>query len=155
MAGPPPSGAAGLERFVEAQDADACFDRALAELESGHKRGHWMWFVFPQLAGLGRSSMAQRFALSSLEEARAYLDHPVLGPRLRRCARAILALEDSDPEALLGPVDTLKLRSSMTLFHRAAPEESVFPAVLERCFDGQADPLTDALLEDRPGPSTS
>ena len=135
-----------LDRFVEAQDADRTYDRALDELRAGRKRTHWMWFVFPQLDGLGTSAVAQRYGIRSLEEARAYLRHPILGPRLRSCTAAVLALPDADPAPLLGPVDARKLRSSMTLFHRADSADRAFRAVLDRCFAGQPDPLTDARL---------
>jgi uncharacterized protein (DUF1810 family) len=133
-----------LERFVEAQDGGHAYERAIAELRAGRKTGHWMWFVFPQLAGLGRSHMSQRFAISSLDEARAYLAHPVLGPRLIECA-ATLAAADSPAEEILGTVDAMKLRSCMTLFARAATKKPVFGEVLTRHFDG-ADPLTLELL---------
>lgn len=135
-----------LERFVAAQDAGGTYDQALAELWSGRKRSHWMWFVFPQLAGLGRSSTAREFAVSGLPEARAYLAHQVLGRRLLRCTQALLDLDGSDPVAVLGPVDAVKLRSSMTLFARAAPQEAAFRAVLERYFGGAEDDATLALL---------
>jgi uncharacterized protein (DUF1810 family) len=106
-----------------------------------------MWFVFPQIAGLGRSSISQRYAISSLDEARAYLAHPVLGPRLLECARAALeAAAGATAEDVFGPVDALKLRSSMTLFHRAKPDQEAFTAVLERWWSGSADAATDALL---------
>lgn len=105
-----------------------------------------MWFIFPQLAGLGRSAMAQRYAISSLDEARAYLAHPVLGARLRECAELLVASGGSSAEAILGPIDALKLRSSMTLFHRAAPGEALFVEVLERFYGGVVDAATDALL---------
>lgn len=131
-----------LQRFVAAQDADGTGERALAELRRGSKRTHWMWFVLPQLAGLGRSEQSRRYAVSGLAEARAYLAHPVLGPRLRACAAALTALEAGDADAVLGPVDGQKLRSSMTLFARAAPAEPVFREVLEKYFDGQEDPAT-------------
>jgi uncharacterized protein (DUF1810 family) len=134
-----------LARFVEAQDAGGTYDRALAELASGRKQGHWMWFVFPQLAGLGHSATARRYALSSLAEARAYLAHPVLGARLRACARVVAAI-DGDPVAVFGGVDAMKLRSSMTLFLRAAPSEPAFAAVLDRHFAGAPDSRTDELL---------
>ena len=135
-----------LERFVSAQDARGTYGAALAELRAGRKTGHWMWFVFPQVAGLGLSEMSRRYAISSVEEARAYLAHPLLGPRLEACARALLELEGLTAIQVLGPVDAMKLRSSMTLFARAAPEESVFDEVLDRYFDGRADEATDALL---------
>jgi uncharacterized protein (DUF1810 family) len=135
---------ADLERFVAAQ-ADR-HDAILRELRGGRKTGHWMWFVFPQLAGLGRSDTARFYAIGSLEEARAYLGHPVLGPRLRECAAALLGVRGRTADEILGAVDARKLRSSMTLFHRAGPEEPVFREVLERYFDGSADDLTDGLL---------
>ena len=137
---------ADLQRFVDAQDEHGTYDAALAELRAGRKRGHWMWFVFPQLVGLGRSAMAQRYALSGLDDARDYLAHPVLGPRLRTCAAALLRLPEPDAERVLGQVDAVKLRSSMTLFARAAPAEPVFPAVLDRFFGGRPDAATDRLL---------
>ena len=132
----------GLQRFVDAQDAGGTYAAALAELRQGRKRTHWMWFVFPQVAGLGHSAMAQRYAASGLAEARAYLDHPVLGPRLRECSAVLLGLATADPVAVLGPVDAQKLRSSMTLFARAAPDETVFAQVLDRFFAGAPDPET-------------
>ena len=133
---------AGLERFVSAQAAT--YDRALAELRAGRKSSHWMWFVFPQIGGLGSSPTAQRYAIRDLAEARAYLGHPVLGPRLVECARALLAVEGRSAEQILGYPDDLKLRSSMTLFAEAADEETaaVFREVLERYYDGRADPAT-------------
>ena len=131
-----------LERFTEAQDAGGTYDRALAELRAGRKTGHWMWFVFPQIAGLGRSPTAREYAIASLDEARAYLADPVLGPRLRECARILAGLEESDADLVLGGVDAMKLRSSMTLFGRAAPDEPVFAEVLDRFFGGEPDPAT-------------
>jgi uncharacterized protein (DUF1810 family) len=135
-----------LGRFVDAQDEGGTYITALAELRRGRKRSHWMWFVFPQLAGLGRSAAAERYAISGLAEARAYAAHPVLGPRLRECAEALATLDGHDPEAVLGAVDALKLRSSMTLFARAVPGEPTFVAVLERWFAGAEDPATVRLL---------
>jgi uncharacterized protein (DUF1810 family) len=135
-----------LERFVTAQDAGGTYQRALAELRAGRKASHWMWFIFPQVAGLGLSSMAQRYAISGLPEARAYLGHPVLGPRLRECAGAVAAVGDSTADAILGPVDAMKLRSCMTLFAAAAPEEPSFGEVLTRYFDGPPDQATLARL---------
>jgi uncharacterized protein (DUF1810 family) len=134
-----------LERFVGAQDGGV-YEQALRELRAGAKRGHWMWFVFPQVAGLGRSSTAQHYALAGLEEARAYLAHPVLGPRLVECAQALLELSGRDPVRVLGSVDAVKLRSSMTLFEAAAPDERVFAEVLERWFDGERDEATTTRL---------
>jgi uncharacterized protein (DUF1810 family) len=135
-----------LERFVTAQDAGGTYQRALAELRAGRKTSHWMWFVFPQVAGLGLSAMAQRFAISGLAEARAYLDHPVLGPRLRECTEAIAAVDDGTADRILGPVDAMKLRSCMTLFAAAAPEEPSFGEVLTRFFDGRPHEATLARL---------
>jgi uncharacterized protein (DUF1810 family) len=135
-----------LQRFVDAQDDLRTYDTALAELRAGRKRSHWMWFVLPQLAGLGMSSTAQHFGIHGLAEARAYLAHPVLGPRLRDGARALADLDTADPVAVLGPVDALKLRSSMTLFARAEPGEPVFRQVLEQYYDGAEDPATVSLL---------
>ena len=106
----------GLERFVAAQDRGGTYEAALAELRSGRKQSHWMWFVFPQIAGLGRSDTARFYSLSGLDEARDYLAHPVLGPRLIECAKALLSLSGSDPAAVMGATDSQKLRSSMTLF---------------------------------------
>ncbi len=136
------TGEIDLERFVTAQQRDGTYDRALAELRAGSKRSHWMWFVFPQLAGLGRSATAQHYALGSLDEARAYLAHDVLGPRLRECAAALLELPARTARDVLGDIDAMKLRSSMTLFALAAPDESVFTEVLDRYFDGAADLAT-------------
>ena len=135
-----------LQRFVEAQDAGGTYDAAVRELRAGRKTSHWMWFVLPQLAGLGRSATARHYALAGADEALAYLAHPVLGPRLRECAQALLALPTCDPVAVLGSVDAQKLRSSMTLFAAVAPDEPVFREVLDRCFDGAADRLTLELL---------
>jgi uncharacterized protein (DUF1810 family) len=140
-----------LDRFVSAQDDRDSYRTALRELRQGRKRSHWMWYVFPQLAGLGHSPMAQRYAIGSLAEARAYLAHPVLGARLVEISSALLELESGNAEEILGTIDAVKLRSSMTLFHRAEPEQPVFPAVLDQYFDGQADPATDRLLSGQPG----
>jgi len=131
-----------LARFVTAQDSSGTYRRAVAELRAGRKTSHWMWFIFPQIAGLGFSDMARKYAISGLAAARAYLGHPVLGPRLRECAAAVLAVEDSTADRILGPVDAMKLRSSMTLFAAAAPDEPVFADVLARYFDGQPDQAT-------------
>ncbi len=133
-----------LERFVAAQQG--VYEQALAELRAGRKRSHWMWFVFPQVAGLGRSPTAQRYAISGLEEARAYLAHPVLGPRLCECCRTLLELPPSDPGEILGGIDALKLRSSMTLFARADPREPLFADVLERWYGGGRDDATELIL---------
>ncbi len=138
-----------LERFVRAQDAGGTYAAALAEIRAGTKRGHWMWFVLPQVRGLGRSEMARSYAVSDLPEARAYLRHPVLGPRLRECAAALDALATDDPVHVLGPVDATKLRSSMTLFERAAADASEaepFARVLEHFFGGRRDDATMTIL---------
>ena len=135
-----------LERFVQAQDSGGTYEQALAELRRGRKTSHWMWFVFPQVAGLGRSSTAQHYALGGVAEAREYLAHPVLGRRLRECARALLDTGATDAEAVLGGIDALKLRSSMTLFAHAAPDEPVFREVLERFSGGVEDEATVSRL---------
>jgi uncharacterized protein (DUF1810 family) len=133
-----------LDRFVKAQRG--VYDGVLDELRAGRKVGHWIWFIFPQIAGLGHSPMSQLYAISSLEEAQAYLAHPVLGPRLRECAAFVLATTDRTALEIFGSIDAMKLRSSMTLFHRAAPDEPVFRQVLERYYDGIADVATDTRL---------
>jgi uncharacterized protein (DUF1810 family) len=136
-----------LQRFVDAQEDRAIYARALGELRDGRKRGHWIWFVFPQIAGLGSSPMSQVYAIGSLGEARAYLEHPLLGPRLRECCEALLAADPaSGAEQILGAIDALKLRSSMTLFTRAAPEEPLFRDLLTRFYAGEADPETDRRI---------
>jgi uncharacterized protein (DUF1810 family) len=135
-----------LDRFVVAQNSGGTYGRALEELRSGRKTSHWMWFVFPQIAGLGHSPMAREFAISSLGEAKAYLGHPVLGPRLLECTGTVLATEAGTAEAIFGAIDVKKLRSSMTLFLRAAPKEPVFGQVLDRYFGGVPDPATGERL---------
>ncbi len=136
-----------LDRFVRAQDSGDTYAQVLTELGRGRKVSHWMWFVFPQVAGLGRSGIAQLFALSGVGEASAYLAHPVLGARLRECCEVVLGIESSSAEKIFGSVDAMKLRSSMTLFNRADPEEPLFTAMLERFFDGRPDPRTYELLD--------
>ncbi|KGN34309.1 calpastatin [Knoellia sinensis KCTC 19936] len=134
-----------MDRFVEAQDAGGAYDAALAELRRGRKVSHWMWFVFPQIVGLGRSAMAQRYAVSNLGEARAYLADPVLGQRLRECCEVLLELPGADAESVFGGIDAIKLRSCLTLFGRAAEVEldrQLFTDVLEKYFDGAEDPAT-------------
>ncbi len=135
-----------LQRFVDAQDEADTYERALSELRAGRKTSHWMWFVFPQIAGLGRSPTAIAYAIASLEEARAYLAHPVLGPRLRESTRALAELDGASAGDVLGTVDAMKLRSSMTLFARAAPDEPLFRQVLDGYFDGVADEATERRL---------
>jgi uncharacterized protein (DUF1810 family) len=136
-----------LSRFRVAQDHDGVYERAVAELRSGRKRSHWMWFVFPQLAGLGHSAMSRTYAISSLAEAATYLHDPVLCPRLLECTRILTQLSGLSADEILGPVDALKLRSSMTLFARAAPQEALFGQVLAAYFGGAPDPRTEELLE--------
>lgn len=130
----------GLHRFVDAQDG--VYDTVLAELRTGRKRSHWIWFVFPQLRGLGSSPTAARFGITSLDEARAYLAHDVLGPRLRECARLVGGIEGSSAETVFGWPDHLKVRSSMTLFALAADDNAEFQAVLDKFYDGEPDPVT-------------
>ena len=137
--------AVGLNRFVEAQDAGGAYAAALGELRRGRKTSHWMWFVFPQVAGLRRSAMAQRYAVSGLAEARAYLRDPVLGQRLRESSQVLLELPGSDPVAVFDDIDAVKLRSSMTLFAHAAEVDlarQLSVDVLDRYFDGDEDPAT-------------
>ena len=129
-----------LQRFLDAQ-ADA-YETALTELRRGRKTSHWMWFVFPQIAGLGHSAMARFYAIASLDEARAYLAHPVLGPRLIACVQAVNALQGRTAHAIFGSPDDVKFRSSLTLFTKAAPEEAVFAEALAKYFGGRLDPLT-------------
>jgi uncharacterized protein (DUF1810 family) len=135
-----------LERFTVAQDRGGTYQRAVAELRAGRKASHWMWFVFPQIKGLGSSAMAREFAISSLAEARAYLAHPVLGPRLAECARLLETIDGASASEILGDIDAMKLRSSMTLFAAAAPDEPAFSAVLAKYFGGEADEATRARL---------
>ncbi|NYJ03980.1 DUF1810 domain-containing protein [Petropleomorpha daqingensis] len=136
---------ADLSRFLDAQ-ASGVYEQALRELRAGRKQGHWIWFVLPQIAGLGRSPTSQYYALAGLDEARDYLAHPVLGPRLVECAQALLDLPGDDAVAVLGPIDAVKLRSSMTLFSRAGGDP-VFAAVLDRYFGGRPDEATLDLLQ--------
>jgi uncharacterized protein (DUF1810 family) len=133
-----------LQRFLDAQSQT--YDQALQELRSGQKRTHWMWVVFPQLTGLGRSGMAQRFAISGTAEAKAYVEHPTLGRRLIESARALTDLDTADPVEVFGSVDAMKLKSSMTLFAIAVPEEPVFRAVLDHYFGGELDEKTTSRL---------
>jgi uncharacterized protein (DUF1810 family) len=135
-----------LERFVAAQDSHGTYDAAVAELRNGRKISHWMWFVFPQIAGLGRSATAVTYAITSLDEARAYLRHPVLGPRLMTCVGILDATADRSAEQIFGGVDAQKLHSSLTLFLRAYPSESLFERVLKRYFDGVPDAATDQRI---------
>jgi uncharacterized protein (DUF1810 family) len=132
-----------LRRFVVAQDAGGTYQQALAELRRGRKTTHWMWFIFPQLRGLGSSQMSRMYAISGVDEAKAYLAHPVLGPRLVECARAVVDASARTPEEIFGGIDTQKLRSSMTLFRQADPSQPVFQQVLDRYFNGQPDPASE------------
>ena len=134
-----------LERFVKAQDSAGTYQRAVAELRGGRKTTHWMWFIFPQLTGLGRSEMAQAYAISDLAEAQAYLAHPILGPRLIECAEIVAAQQGRSAEQIFGGVDAIKLRSSMTLFAHAAPDQTIFQQVIDQYYDGQ-DPETERRL---------
>lgn len=133
-----------LGRFVQAQDP--VYADVLAELGRGRKSSHWIWFIFPQLAGLGQSSLSRRFAISNLAEARAYLAHPVLGARLRECTDLVNRVEGRAIRAVFGSPDDLKFHSSMTLFHRAAPSEVAFHTALQRYFGGGLDARTLSLL---------
>lgn len=142
-----------LQRFVEAQDG--AYASVLQELRAGRKRGHWMWYVFPQIRGLGGSAMSRKYAISSREEASAFAEHPVLGSRLRECTRLVMAVEGRTAEQIFPPPDHLKFRSCMTLFERSAADASVFRAALVRYFHGEPDPLTlDILGEQQHPPST-
>jgi uncharacterized protein (DUF1810 family) len=135
-----------LQRFVAAQDAGGTYERAIGELRAGLKRSHWMWFVFPQIAGLGYSPTSRRYAITSLAEAQAYLAHPVLGPRLTECAAVLAGLPGRTAEQIFGEVDAQKLCSCVTLFSRAAPDEPVFGQVLEQYFGGVPDAATEQRI---------
>jgi uncharacterized protein (DUF1810 family) len=135
-----------LQRFVDAQAT--VFEQALRELRAGRKQTHWMWFVFPQIIGLGRSEMARRFAITCREEARAYLQHPLLGPRLDECARIIEPQVERSARQIFGSPDDMKLQSSMTLFAAVAPEQRIFQEVLDTFFDGAPDPQTLSRLDE-------
>lgn len=136
-----------LKRFVAAQDGSETYQRAVAELRNGRKRSHWMWFVFPQIVGLGRSPISTRYAIASLDEAKAYLEHPVLGPRLIESARILTDLHDVSARDIFGGIDAMKLRSSMTLFALADATNPVFRQVLDAYFDGVPDAATERLLQ--------
>jgi|ERR1035437_2068620 uncharacterized protein (DUF1810 family) len=135
-----------LRRFVDAQDLTGTYENAVAELRAGLKTGHWMWFIFPQVTGLGNSYMSRQFGISSVAEAQAYLRHPVLGPRLMECTRILTEIKGKSATEILGAIDAMKLRSSMTLFMSAAPEEPLFREVLAHDFRGSADQETTARL---------
>jgi uncharacterized protein (DUF1810 family) len=133
-----------LRRFLDAQEGD--YERALAEIQSGQKRSHWMWYIFPQLDGLGFSPTAKRYAIKGIEEARAFLDHPVLGPRLLACSEAVLGVEGKSATQVFGSPDDLKLRSSATLFAAVSPPDSVFERLLDKYYQGRPDDRTLHLL---------
>jgi uncharacterized protein (DUF1810 family) len=134
-----------LERFVRAQDSGGTYQKAVEELRDGQKTSHWMWFIFPQIAGLGRSATAQAYAISDLAEAQAYLAHPVLGPRLLECAQMVASHEGLTAQQIFGSIDAMKLRSSMTLFAHADPEQQVFRQIIDQYFPGP-DPETEQRL---------
>jgi uncharacterized protein (DUF1810 family) len=135
-----------LDRFVAAQNAGGTYDLATQELRNGRKVSHWMWFVFPQIAGLGRSETARKYAISSMAEGKAYVAHPLLGSRLIACAGIVAGLQGRTAREIFGDVDAQKLRSSMTLFHAAAPGEPSFGQVIDVYFDGLEDPATTQRL---------
>ncbi len=134
-----------LQRFVDAQAG--VIASVLAELKHGHKRGHWIWFVFPQLRGLGRSANSEFYGISGLGEAAEYLKHPVLGPRLVECTRLAIAVEGASAEDILGEIDAMKFRSSMTLFAKVIPTDAIFAQALDKYFEGEHDPVTLSFLE--------
>ena len=136
-----------LQRFVDAQQS--VFDTVIAELKQGRKRGHWIWFIFPQLKGLGHSANSEFFGIASLQEAAAYLEHPVLGPRLIECTQLINAAQGRSAEDIFGEIDAMKFRSSMTLFAKATPDNEVFLDALTKYFAGESDPLTIAIVQQR------
>jgi uncharacterized protein (DUF1810 family) len=129
-----------LQRFVDAQSS--VFEQVISELRQGRKRAHWMWFIFPQISGLGHSAMAARFAISSRQEAEAYLNHPILGPRLRECTRLLTLVEGRSIQEILGSPDDLKFRSSLTLFARVTPDNRIFQDALDKFYGGEYDALT-------------
>ena len=135
-----------LARFVKAQDHTGTYDDAVRQLRAGRKTRHWMWFVFPQIAGLGYSATSRTYAIASLAEAQAYLQHPILGPRLVKCAGIVAGHGGATAQEIFGETDAAKLRSSMTLFARATPQEQIFHDVLHAYFDGVADRRTEELL---------
>lgn len=137
--------ACDLNRFVEAQKG--VYAGVVDELTRGRKTGHWIWYIFPQIAGLGASSMSRRYSISSIEEARAYSAHPVLGPRLAECVALVLAVKNRSTEQIFGHLDALKFRSCVTLSAAADPDNAIFQKAIDRCFDGFRDPLTLQVLE--------
>ena len=145
----PPDDPHDLERFVQAQAAD--FARALAELRAGEKRSHWMWYIFPQFAGLGQSAMSRRYSIKSAAEAKAYLDHPLLGPRLRECFAVLRQLPGRSAHQIFGSPDDLKLRSCATLFAHVS-DEKIFSEIIDKYFDGEDDDNTIRLLRQESTP---
>ena len=135
-----------LERFSAAQNHGLTYAAAVAELRAGYKTTHWMWFVFPQIAGLGQSAMSKRYAISSIAEARAYLAHPLLGPRLIECAQILTEHSGRSAEDIFGYIDAMKLRSSITLFAHAAPADAPFQQLLDIYFSGEPDEVTERIL---------
>ncbi len=135
-----------LDRFISAQEN--VYETALGEIRSGRKQGHWMWFTFPQIVGLGRTEVSQLYAIKSREEAVAYLEHPVLGARLREISEALLSVQDKSATEILGTPDDLKLRSSMTLFKSVSTDNDVFLNVLDRYYEGEEDPQTFRILSE-------
>ena len=133
-----------LQRFVDAQDP--VFASVIEELKHGSKRGHWMWFIFPQLKGLGRTAQSNFFGIASLQEAAAYLQHPILGPRLKQCTQLVNAVESSSAEDIFGAIDAMKFRSSITLFAHASPQNHIFADALQKYFADEFDPLTIEFL---------
>jgi len=138
-----------LERFVRAQNGD--YKTAIAELRNGHKQSHWIWYVFPQLRALGRSTTAQHYGLETLTEAAAYWEHPILGPRLRECIQTILQVKDKSATAILGEIDALKFRSCLTLFREVAPTDQDIRAALARFYASELDPITLNILQGQSG----
>ncbi|MBQ7608842.1 MAG: DUF1810 domain-containing protein [Desulfovibrionaceae bacterium] len=139
---------ASLERFVKAQNQDSTYQRALSEIQNGRKTSHWIWYVFPQIVGLGISDMSVYYGIKNRAEAQAYLAHPVLGPRLHEVAQALLDLPKKDPVAVLGSLDALKVCSSMTLFLAIAPKDPIFQSVIDTLYGGQCDKKTLQLLHE-------
>ena len=142
-----------LQRFVEAQAS--VYEQARAELRAGSKRSHWMWFIFPQITGLGSSPMAVRYAITSKDEAAAYFNHPILGPRLRECTQLVTQIENRSIDQIFGSPDNLKFRSSITLFAQATPDNQVFLDALQKYFDGKFDPATINQLQSIKTPSSA
>ena len=143
--------ATSLNRFLEAQDRNGMYEQALSELRAGCKISHWIWYIFPQIAGLGMSEMSIFYSIANLDEARAFLAHPVLGKRLHEAAEALLKCDRTNAEDILGCLDAMKVRSSMTLFQKAAPDDKTFKAVLDQFYDGKPDRKTQDILAEQSG----